>query len=56
MDFEFTEEQKILKDMLRKFMDNEITPLANEYEEERRPITSSRVNPVRLVNPSLIST
>ena len=39
MDFEFTEEQKILKDMLRKFMDNEITPLANEYEEERRPIT-----------------
>ena len=39
MDFELTEEQKILKDTLRKFMDKEIIPLANEYEEERKIIT-----------------
>ena len=39
MDFELTEEQKILKDTLHKFMDNEIIPLGNDYEKERRPIT-----------------
>ncbi|MCD6560875.1 MAG: acyl-CoA dehydrogenase family protein [Deltaproteobacteria bacterium] len=39
MDFEYNEEQTILKDTLRKFMDKEIIPLANEYEAERTQIT-----------------
>jgi len=39
MDFELTEEQRILKDTLRKFMEREIIPLANEYEKERKVIT-----------------
>ena len=39
MDFELTEEQKILKDTLHKFMDKEIIPLGNDYEKERKPIT-----------------
>lgn len=38
MDFDFTEEQRILKETLRKFMDREIAPLANEYEKERKLI------------------
>ncbi len=39
MDFELTEEQRILKETLRKFMDREIIPLSNEYERERKIIT-----------------
>ncbi len=39
MNFELTEEQRILKDTLRKFMEREIIPLANEYEKERKVIT-----------------
>jgi len=39
MDFQYSEEQRILKDTIRRFMDNEIVPLANEYEKHRKPIT-----------------
>ena len=39
MDFELTEEQRILKETLRKFMDREIIPLSNEYERERKIVT-----------------
>ena len=39
MDFELTDEQRILKDTLHKFMNNEIIPIANEYENERKLVT-----------------
>jgi len=39
MFLELTEEQRMIKDTLRKFMDREIIPLANEYERERKIIT-----------------
>ncbi|MDY6969381.1 MAG: acyl-CoA dehydrogenase family protein [Spirochaetota bacterium] len=39
MDFELNEEQRILKETLRKFMDNEIIPISNDYEKDRIQIT-----------------
>ncbi len=36
MDFEFTEEQKMLQDMAYKFAVNEFTPVAKEYDREER--------------------
>jgi len=41
MDFDLTEEQRILKDTLRKFMEREIIPIANEYEKEGKLIDKS---------------
>ena len=35
MDFELTEEQKILQDTVKKFMDNEVVPLVDEYEKKK---------------------
>ena len=34
MDFEFTEEQKLLRDMVRRFADQEIRPLARQIDEK----------------------
>lgn len=38
MDFELTEEQKLLKANTREFMDNEIIPIVNDYERRYRPL------------------
>ncbi|RJP54776.1 MAG: acyl-CoA dehydrogenase [Deltaproteobacteria bacterium] len=35
MDFELTEEQKILQDTVRKFMDNEVAPIVEECEKKK---------------------
>jgi alkylation response protein AidB-like acyl-CoA dehydrogenase len=36
MDFELTEEQRIIKDNLRRFLENEIAPLVQEHEWESK--------------------
>ncbi len=36
MDFTFNEEQQMLRDMARKFVDNEVKPLARQIDEEAR--------------------
>ena len=36
MDFELTEEQKMLKETVAKFVDRDIIPLAAEIDEEER--------------------
>ncbi len=36
MDFEFTEEQKMLKETVAKFVDKEVVPLAPEIDEQER--------------------
>jgi alkylation response protein AidB-like acyl-CoA dehydrogenase len=36
MDWTFTDEQKMLKDMVRKFVDNEIRPIAAKIDEEKK--------------------
>ena len=36
MDFELSEDQKILKDNVRRFMDKEIIPFVPEYEDQRK--------------------
>lgn len=38
MDFELTEEQKLLRANAREFMDREIIPSVNEWEREYRPL------------------
>ena len=38
MDFDLTEEQKLLKTSARDFMDREIIPLVAEYERKYRPL------------------
>lgn len=38
MDFELTEEQKLLKATAREFMDKEIIPIVAEYERKYRPL------------------
>ncbi|MBM3119902.1 MAG: acyl-CoA dehydrogenase [Chloroflexi bacterium] len=38
MDFEPTEEQKLLKANVREFMDREIIPFVNDYERKYRPL------------------
>jgi len=38
MDFELTEEQKLLKASAREFMDKEIIPFVNDYERKYRPL------------------
>lgn len=35
-EFEFSEEQKMLRDMVREFTENEIKPIANKIDEEER--------------------
>ena len=35
MDFEFTDEQKMLKDTARKMMEKEIIPIADEYDKKK---------------------
>ncbi|MCK4550133.1 MAG: acyl-CoA dehydrogenase family protein, partial [Candidatus Krumholzibacteria bacterium] len=34
MDWTFTDEQKMLKDMVRKFVNNELKPIASKIDEE----------------------
>ena len=36
MDFSFSEEQLMLRDLARKFAENEMRPILQEYEKERR--------------------
>ena len=36
MDFELTDEQKMIRDMVRDFAENEIAPIAAEIDEEQR--------------------
>ena len=36
MDFELTEEQKMLKETVTRFVDRDIIPLAAEIDEEER--------------------
>ena len=36
MDFELTEEQKMLKETVARFVDNDVIPLAAEIDEEER--------------------
>ena len=43
MDFSLTEEQRILKDTVRKFLEKEIGPLVEPYERERKPLTKDIV-------------
>jgi alkylation response protein AidB-like acyl-CoA dehydrogenase len=38
MDFELTEEQKLLRANAREFMDREIIPFVNDYERKYRPL------------------
>jgi alkylation response protein AidB-like acyl-CoA dehydrogenase len=38
MDFELTEEQKLLKANAREFMEREILPIVNDYERKYRPL------------------
>jgi alkylation response protein AidB-like acyl-CoA dehydrogenase len=38
MDFELTEEQKLLKTNAREFMEREILPIVNDYEQKYRPL------------------
>ena len=38
MDFELTEEQKLVKTNARQFMDNEIIPIVDDYERKYRPL------------------
>jgi alkylation response protein AidB-like acyl-CoA dehydrogenase len=38
MDFELTEEQKLLKANAREFMEKEILPIVNDYEQKYRPL------------------
>ena len=38
MDFQFTEEQKMLKSVTRDFMEKEIIPRVDEYEEKYEPL------------------
>lgn len=38
MDFELTEEQKLLKTNARQFMDREIIPIVDDYERKYRPM------------------
>jgi alkylation response protein AidB-like acyl-CoA dehydrogenase len=38
MDFELTEEQKLLKTNARQFMDREIIPIVDDYERRYRPL------------------
>jgi alkylation response protein AidB-like acyl-CoA dehydrogenase len=36
MDFNFTDEQKMLREMVRKFVDNELKPIAEKIDEEEK--------------------
>jgi len=36
MDFEFTEEQRLVQEMVRRFAENEIAPIADEIDREER--------------------
>ncbi|MCK4350256.1 MAG: acyl-CoA dehydrogenase family protein, partial [Candidatus Krumholzibacteria bacterium] len=36
MDFTFTDEQKMLREMVRKFVDNELKPIAEKIDEEEK--------------------
>src|SRR3990172_2284616 len=38
MDFEFTEEQKMIKDAPRRFMEKEIIPIADEWDRKYAPL------------------
>lgn len=43
MTFELTMEQKIIKESIRKFLDNEISPLVDDYENNHKPITKDLI-------------
>ena len=35
-DFQFTDEQRMLRDMVRDFVDSEIKPIAHKIDEDER--------------------
>jgi alkylation response protein AidB-like acyl-CoA dehydrogenase len=39
MDFELNEEQRLIKNAVRDFLEKEIAPFVDEYESERKPLT-----------------
>lgn len=43
MDFELNEGQRILQKEIRRFLENEIAPLVDEYEYERKPLTKEMI-------------
>ena len=48
MDFELNEEQRIIKDTVRKFLEKEIAPLVEEYESQKKPLNKEiimKLNP-----------
>ena len=38
MDFKLTDEQQLLKNTVREFMDREIAPVASEYDRKYHPL------------------
>lgn len=41
MDFDLNEEQRMVKDTIRKFLEKEIAPLVEEHESARKPLTKT---------------
>ena len=39
MDFKLNQEQKVIRDSIRDFLNKEIAPLVEEYETEQKYIT-----------------
>lgn len=46
MDFDLNEQQKILRDSVRKFLEKEIAPLVDEFDKDRKPITKDIIKKV----------
>lgn len=52
MDFDFNEEQKLLKTNARAFMEREILPIVNDYEEKYRPLPQDiSIDLMRKISP-----
>ena len=47
MDFEFTDEQKMVKDMARKLMEKEIIPIADEYDRTKALMDRKKLKELR---------
>jgi len=48
MDFEFNEEQRILQNMIRKFLKKEIAPLVEEYEHQKKLLSKEIIKKLEL--------
>jgi alkylation response protein AidB-like acyl-CoA dehydrogenase len=48
MDFEYTEEQKLIKSSAREVMEKEIIPLADEYDKSQSPLDRRSVEELLL--------